>query len=327
MKKERLFKRIIVILIFILCSIGIIGFLEKTSKLSWIENIKRVMSKQIQEDSAISNVDATVVDVTGLIIGEETGHEHIYKTKYDEVQHWEECVSCGIIQNDLKHEFSREWMAEEEVCNSKYNDICRCGYSIEGRWPHVLSGEVRGGGYFAHGYVCEYCGVTGFVRDAVCYDLNGNICKYEYEQCTDENGNKLDCKHLGTCAVCGYDNYEPLHSFIITSELDNIDINSELNLGAELGKVNKIVCCACRETYGTCTISIDRKSNEVGYYKIVLKVKLTNGMYLDDVSEMHNFFGYLSENNAYLEECNDEGTEFTAVYEININSWVKKPFF
>lgn len=61
--------------------------------------------------SELQEVDkkATVVDVTGLIIGEETEHEHVYKTTYDEENHWEECIYCNEKRNMIVHNFTTTW--------------------------------------------------------------------------------------------------------------------------------------------------------------------------------------------------------------------------
>lgn len=85
MKKGNLFRGFILMLIFTLCGIEIILFSEKVHEITLIKNVRKNVNKQIGED-------ITVVDVTGIVIGEETEHEHIYKTMYDDTKYWKEYI-------------------------------------------------------------------------------------------------------------------------------------------------------------------------------------------------------------------------------------------
>ncbi len=87
MKKKIVLKGFLIAIVLI---IGLVCYSEKVSKIEIVDNVKNILSEQIQ--NAIStlngNDEPTVIDVTGLIKGEETAHEHVYKTMYDENNHW-----------------------------------------------------------------------------------------------------------------------------------------------------------------------------------------------------------------------------------------------
>ena len=81
MKKRNLIKMIIIALILISILGAVMWYSKSINKLLLIENIKQAINEE-------NNI--TTIDVTGIELGKETEHEHIYKTVYDEEKHWEE---------------------------------------------------------------------------------------------------------------------------------------------------------------------------------------------------------------------------------------------
>ncbi len=93
--------------IAIILSLGIvILFCSKVNKISIIENIKQKISKT--EEIQTAN-EVTTVDITDLEDNGNLEHEHIFKTMYDENQHWEECTICGQKVNEKNHSYTSSW--------------------------------------------------------------------------------------------------------------------------------------------------------------------------------------------------------------------------
>lgn len=98
-------KKIILSLILtVLLIVGSVIIYEKSHSISIIENIKNRINKQEETTNQI-----TTIDITGIIAGKETQHEHIYKTMYDENKHWEECKICGEKRNETAHTITTTW--------------------------------------------------------------------------------------------------------------------------------------------------------------------------------------------------------------------------
>ncbi len=149
MKKKIILRGILTVLILV---VGLVLYSEKVSKIEIIDNVKNAMNEQIEVLSekvqsianTLSNTgEPTVVDVTGLIKGKETEHEHVYKTMYDDNKHWEECTVCGEKREEAEHSFTTTWALGYESChwNNSYTKICICGYSETGHRPCVWDGK------------------------------------------------------------------------------------------------------------------------------------------------------------------------------------------
>lgn len=158
MKKKFLLKIIIFVSVTIIAFIGIVLYSENFHKLDMIENMKNVFK---HNESIDSNNDNTVVDITGIQIGSETQHEHVYKTVYDKNKHWEECIICFDKRNEEVHIITTTWALGYESCenNNSYKEVCTCGYSSIGHKPCVWNGTAYRGIYEARSHVktCSVC--------------------------------------------------------------------------------------------------------------------------------------------------------------------------
>ena len=76
-------------------------------------------------------------------------HTHIWKTKFNENEHWEECTVCGEIQNKHAHTLSgnggKKTLCENGHFNQAYRETCSCGYQskpwvvIHGRYENYTN--------------------------------------------------------------------------------------------------------------------------------------------------------------------------------------------
>lgn len=80
-----------------------------TTILYYSDNIKSLKNLLSPKKSINEKKTEKVVDVTGIELGKEAQHEHIYKTIYDETNHWEECTVCQEKRNEKKHTITTTW--------------------------------------------------------------------------------------------------------------------------------------------------------------------------------------------------------------------------
>ena len=147
----------------------------------------------------------TSIDLTGLATGSDASHTHIYEKKYNTTKHWEECWICGAKRNESNHHLTTtdySWGYQTCYPGNTYTKYCTdgCGYSFTTKDACVdnnnyVNEELR----YLHHSNCQNCGV--WMNDT---------------GCTDKNGNRLNCKNLGTCVICGYTYTQPIHH--ITNE-------------------------------------------------------------------------------------------------------------
>lgn len=220
--------------------------------------------------------EVTVVDVTGIIEGKETQHEHIYKTMYDENKHWEECKSCGEKRNEKVHSFTTTWAAGYESCGgtNSYTKVCTCGYLEMGHKPCVWDGETYYVNNYWHARSCSVCKEqikhsyymysygNGKIYDATVTGqyIDPNFKFNEY--CHSSTGTILNCKSFGECVVCKT-NYTGVQH-LLYAEPDT----------------GKIYCVFCNQNFGTYSESITTNNTAPITYTIVGKFRLTNGAYL-----------------------------------------------
>ena len=106
MKKRvniRISKKMVgIFVIFMLCLIAIIY----TFKIYKIDILKSIREKNKQ---IIENADITVIDVTNMVTGSDINHQHIFKTMYDDTEHWEQCTICFEKSNIVNHNFTTTW--------------------------------------------------------------------------------------------------------------------------------------------------------------------------------------------------------------------------
>ncbi len=139
----------------------------------------RVTSKTI----SVSNIKQEGIDLTGLITGEDT-HNHIYETKYDDTQHWEECIICGNKQNIAAHNIVT--IGNPATCDVYVNlgqEVCsdNCGYSkqIE-RLEHIRPATLDWKDFFSEKHIanqCERCGggSSNGLDGKHTFNINGNV--------------------------------------------------------------------------------------------------------------------------------------------------------
>ena len=78
-------------------------------------------------------------------------HTHIWKTKFNNDEHWQECTVCGEISNKHAHTLSgnggKKTLCENGFYNQAYRETCSCGYQsnpwvvIHGRYENYTSSQ------------------------------------------------------------------------------------------------------------------------------------------------------------------------------------------
>lgn len=135
---KKILKIIAILFIFLLLITTLFLFSRKIN----ITNIKQIITSKLNsESSTASNV--TVVDVTNLDSNIAIEHEHIFKSQYDDTNHWEECIICNNKQNIVTHTFKTSWASGKESCirTNSYVKNCICGFSESGHKPCVWNGK------------------------------------------------------------------------------------------------------------------------------------------------------------------------------------------
>ena len=197
-----------ILLVLVLC-VGLIVYSETVKPIGIIENVKRALEEMMQSSTSdVKNV--TTIDVTGIELGKETEHEHVYKTMYDEEKHWEECIICNEKRNEVVHSFTITWALGYESCHSSnfYTKTCSCGYSETGYKPCVWDGKSydTGVSYHAHMPRCSVCNTS--ILHSYYYLENGEWKlnpgqKGDFEEYP-QNINQVRChKANGELITCG----------------------------------------------------------------------------------------------------------------------------
>ena len=154
----------------------------------------RITSKTIN----ITNIKEDGIDLTGLVTGEDPGHEHVYINSFDDTSHYEECMICGLKQNVVAHTITRKMAIENTaVCApiNYYIDSCSCGYYKEGHIPHTTDNQWHTtSSSMSHYTLCSVC--QNWPQSA---------------RCITADGKQIDCNNIGTCSICGYAYTEKTH--------------------------------------------------------------------------------------------------------------------
>lgn len=97
----------------------------------------------------IAEVKAAGTDVRSVSEADIPVHTHIWKTRFNEDEHWEECTVCGEISNKHSHTLSgnggKKTLCENGYYNQAYRETCSCGYQskpwvvIHGRYENYTS--------------------------------------------------------------------------------------------------------------------------------------------------------------------------------------------
>jgi len=164
-----------------------------------IETVKKVKIQNIKEEG---------IDLTGLTMGEEITHNHIYETKYDDIDHWEECIICGIKINKENHTI--QTIGNPATCDVYVvlgQKVCsdNCGYSkqIE-RLNHIRPSVLKWEDYKATRHIafqCERCGGRGSnsIEENHVFNINGELLTTEQLKNKNINVHSLGIKE---CTIC-----------------------------------------------------------------------------------------------------------------------------
>lgn len=161
-----------------------------------IEPITYAIGTEIEKIQTIAatetKVGVSTIDLTGLAIGTDANHTHIYEKKFDTTKHWEECWICHYKINVNNHNIKISGTAGCLESLGKQKQYCSdgCGYSVElSKTPHTsTSNWFVQGDRAKHAKRCTVCGV-----------------ETESELCKDSQGRTLGCGTgiSGVCATCG----------------------------------------------------------------------------------------------------------------------------
>ena len=123
----------------------------------------------------VTNIKSEGIDLTGLVTGENPGHEHIYVNSFDDTSHYEECMICGLKRNAVAHSITRKMAIEDAaVCSSSnyYIDTCSCGYYKQGHISHTTDNRWHTTiGTMHHYTMCSVC--ADWPRNEPCVTVDG----------------------------------------------------------------------------------------------------------------------------------------------------------
>ena len=292
-KKYLLIKLFFIMMIsFLILASIVIPSVAEESKVD-NENIT-VELPEVIETTDIRNLlrsapDITVVDVTGLILGKETQHEHIWKTMYDENLHWNECMACGEKQEEITHTYTTTWAAGSESClqNNYYTKTCSCGYSFTGHKPCVWDGSSYyiDGVQHMHIKKCKVCGT--YIRWLYYLNTYGSGNLYQQpeiiqEPCHTTDGIALTCSNTGTCAICKnvYGSGQ-MHALFLKEPID--------------GK-ETIYCIMCNKEFGRVTETLTTNSVAPATITTIIELELTNGAVFQTTGGYRNENGLWASN-------------------------------
>jgi hypothetical protein len=96
-------------------------------------------------------VEAAGTDLRSVSEADIPVHTHIWKTKFNNDEHWQECTVCGEISNKHAHTLSgnggKKTLCENGFYNQAYRETCSCGYQsnpwvvIHGRYENYTSSQ------------------------------------------------------------------------------------------------------------------------------------------------------------------------------------------
>lgn len=256
----------------------------------------RIAEKTIK----ISNIKEEGIDLTGLSTGEDI-HNHIYETKYDETNHWQECIICGNKKEISKHNIKISGNpATCDVYVQLGKEICtdNCGYSkqIE-RLPHIRPENPQWQDYSGYLHLsngCERCsgGGSNALAGEHTFNINGKIMtapemiksgidvhKYNILTCTTCKLNVDLSKHTfysTDCAFC-LKNYGPSINFNIPEnsiksgkiQLDFLNTDTQyIYAEVDTKGLEYKTASAGTSGYNIGTIEVIEKQGNIWKYKI-----------------------------------------------------------
>lgn len=158
---------------------------------------KAVTEKGISEEKTVNIQSINIKDAIEL--ADSSGDaaltcSHIYETKYDETNHWKQCILCNNKIDSVSHNIvieGTETCSESYAAQVKYcTDVC--GYKITIPKPsHTIDKTINPVSVSydnIHIRKCTVCSKT-----------------IEHINCTNEKGERLGCATgiAGTCTICG----------------------------------------------------------------------------------------------------------------------------
>lgn len=180
-------------------------------KILFFNDVKQFLTRSfISVDNNVFSNNITVIDVTGIVAGEETEHEHIYTTRYDGSKHWEECKVCAKKQNETLHSFTTTWKLGSESCykNNLYTKTCTCGYSETG---HTLSDNPV--------HAVEYDNIGS--EKLVCLTCGQEYGTY-YEEITTDSNTPLSYTIITHISLTNGATFNRLHGLENHGEFDSV---------------------------------------------------------------------------------------------------------
>ena len=304
-----------------------------------------------ESNLSIQSDDTITFDVTGLVTGSDAGHTHIYEEKYNDNQHWQECIICKDKKNITNHTLHTTYSLGVESCrwDNPYTITCSgCGYSKTGYKPCHWDGVSyiqSTGSAMTHAKKCSVCSSSGDGRINHCY-YNDKTGQYFSDESTnvgsphnyhvDKNGNILTCEYVNSiggsaiCQKCGAQ-VTGNHQFTLQDLKDSYSYTSSGNLKSMVREGN-IKCTKCGLIAGTLkstnTLSIINNLTNNHY---VIEFTITNTSYkwgsigtalasdLSGIATSQN--GSVSFNNDYTKATVTLDYLNSGIYEEPKNSW------
>lgn len=164
---------------------------------------------------ALSNLQSTIIDLTGLVTGDIATHDHLWVQKYNADRHWDECVVCGTQRNSATHSIRET--GNKDICDSIIKKYCTsCGYSNSSKVQHTIvkyekdnpsnwpDWSIQPESHYPVSIVdrMHIFGVCSKCFASHAYDADGN---YAMGYCVDANNNVINCANMGICKICGCD--------------------------------------------------------------------------------------------------------------------------
>ena len=280
----------IVVLVLILCFFLVFLFANKEQI---IKNLK--YSINIKANNEEMSEEETVVDITDLNANELIEHEHVYKTMYDENEHWNECMICGQKNEIVNHSFITTWANGVESCYpyNSYTRTCKCGYSEIGHKPCVWDGRTyfQFPNIYSHGKKCKVCGeIISYKYYLQTYGSGSLYDGNPWERCGFSNGNKIVCGSSGTCNQCKF--------YYSNPQNHSLDVNND----------DVIFCNVCNRTFGVYSEKIEVSETVPTTYTIISEMQLKNGAVFSGVKGINLDSNNVSQNTQTIIEGGIGGT-------------------
>lgn len=98
-----------------------------------------------------SSENETTLDLTNFQAGIPVEHTHIWETKYDNFNHWQQCKICHITTSKTAHKLESnggsKTLCENGYYNTAYREVCNCGFQsspqviLHGRYENYVTSQ------------------------------------------------------------------------------------------------------------------------------------------------------------------------------------------